>query len=169
PTGAATMTLNITGNTIRNWATNNGIDITAGDGGAITGPNVNLTITGNTLHLDNSTANQLHGISAVMGTTSTGGAVNACVDIGGSGLQNNVAGSIGIGGSEIRVRQRFAANVRLPGFPGPNNNGGTSAAAAVTYLQGRNTGAANATVTVNATGAAGTGTFTGGSACTQAP
>lgn len=96
-TGAAAMTLNVTGNTIRNWATNNGIDITSGDG--VNGsPNVNLTITGNTLHLDSPTVNQLHGISANMGTTSTGGAVNACVDIGGTGLQNNVTGSIGSGG-----------------------------------------------------------------------
>ncbi|MFO1422530.1 MAG: Ig-like domain-containing protein [Candidatus Competibacteraceae bacterium] len=168
-TGAATMTLNVTGNTIRNWATNNGIDISSGDG--VNGsPNVNLTITGNTLHLDVPTVNQLHGISANMGTTSTGSPVNACVDIGGAGLQNDVTGSIGSGGgSEIRVRQRNTSNVRLPGFGGPNNNDGTSASAAVTYLIGRNTGAPNTTVTVNATGAAGTGTFTGGAACTQAP
>ena len=36
-TGAATITMAITGNTIRNWATNNGMDLSSGDGGA-TGP-----------------------------------------------------------------------------------------------------------------------------------
>lgn len=173
-TGAATVTLNVTANTIRNWATNNGLDINSGDG--VNGsPNVNLTVTGNTLHLDAANANHLHGISANMGTTSSGGAVNACIDVGGAGgLVNNVVGSSfpGGGGFEVRVRQRLTSNVRLPGFPGPNNNGSTSAAAAVTHLGGRNTittpgtPSTNVFVAVNApTG----GTFSGGAACTQAP
>lgn len=166
--GAATVTMSITGNTIRNWATNNGMDINAGDGG-ITGPQVNLSVTGNTLNLNSSTINQLHGISVNMGTTSTGGAVNGCVDIGGAGaLVNNVVGSSSSvsGGSEIRVRQRFSSAVRLPGFAGPNNSGATSAANAVAFLAGRNTTTpGTVSVTVNATGAAGTGTFTGGAAC----
>lgn len=97
-----------------------------------------------------------------MGATSTGGAVNACVDIGGSGgLVNNVAGSSdGLGGSEIRVRQRFTSSVHLPNFAG----GGT--VPAVTYLRGRNTLSGVGVVTVTSDTPA---NLTGGGACTQAP
>ncbi|MFN8522584.1 MAG: cadherin-like domain-containing protein [Chloroflexota bacterium] len=160
-TGSATLTMNITNNTIRNWNSNNGIDLLAGDGG-VTGPVVNWTVTGNTLNLSNPTANNLHGISSRAGTTSTGGAVDACVDIGGTA--NNVVGSSlsSAGGTEIRVRQINFATVQLPGYGGA----ALDTTAVVNYLAARNTtsGAGSLSATVqNNIG------FTGGAACTQAP
>jgi hypothetical protein len=161
-TGAATVTMSVTGNTIRNWAINNGMDFSAGDGGA-TGPQVNLNVMGNTLNLNSATLSQLHGISVNMGTTSTGGAVNACVDIGGAGaLVNNVVGSSSpvSGGSEIRVRQRNSSTVRLPGYVG----GATDATAVVSYLAGRNTVTAASSVSATVQVPPGGG-FVGGAAC----
>ncbi|MBS1794783.1 MAG: cadherin-like domain-containing protein, partial [Acidobacteria bacterium] len=167
-TGAAALTMSITGNTIRNWASNNGMDISAGDGGA-TGPQVNLTVTGNTLNLNSATVNQLHGLSAVMGTTSTGGAVNACLDIGGAGaLANNLVGAESgpSSGFQLRARQRNSSTVRLPGYAGST----TDTTAAINYLAGRNTVSAPASTFVSATVQSPPGGgFTGGAACTQPP
>lgn len=162
-TGGAALTMSITGNTIRNWGSNNGMDLAAGDGGA-TGPQVNLTVTGNTLNLSNSTPNNLHGISANMGTTSTGGAVNACLDIGGAGLANTLTGSSlpSASGFELRARQRFSSTVRLPGYGGS----ATDTAAVVTYLAGRNTVTAPGNVSATVQSPPGGG-FVGGAACTQ--
>lgn len=153
-TGDAAVTINIDNNDIYNWATNNGIDVSAGDGGA-NGPDVNLTVTGNTLGLTTPTVNQLHGISTNIGTTSTGGNVSACVDIGGAGpLENSVvgAGSVPSSGSDVRVRQRSTSTVRLPGFGGTTD--------IVAYIQGRNVGDPSVSSA---------GTFSGGGSCVQAP
>lgn len=96
-----------------------------------------------------------------MGTTSTGGAVNACVDIGGSGaLTNNVVGSAGIGGFEIRVRQRNSSTVRLPGYGGSS----TDVTAVINFLAGRNTVTATGNVTATVQVPPGGG-FVGGAAC----
>ncbi|MBK8304802.1 MAG: carboxypeptidase regulatory-like domain-containing protein [Chloracidobacterium sp.] len=62
-------------------------------------------------------------------------------------------------GGDIRVRQRFNNNVRLPGYGG----GTTDTTAVATYLDGRNTEVSAST----ASHGGGTGTFTGGAACTQ--
>ena len=149
-TGAGAVTMNITGNAIRNWGGNFGMDIAAGDGS----PTMNFTATGNTLNLNvPNVSNNLHGVHFNMGTT-VAGAVTACVDVGGAGaLVNTVTNAAPAGGSEIRVRQRNSSTVRLPGF---------STGTAATYLFGRNT-ASNAGVVTTA------GTFSGGGACTQAP
>jgi hypothetical protein len=145
-TGLAAMTVNVTGNNIRNWTGNYGIDVAAGDGS----PVVNFTVTGNSLSQPGATS--LHGIHFNMGTTSAG-AVSACADIGGAGaLVNSLVGSAGSGGSEIRVRQRNSSTFRLPGLAG----------AVDAFLAGRNTVTNAAAVTFS-------GTFSGGAACTQAP
>lgn len=160
-TGAAALVMAITGNTIRNWGGNNAVDLNAGDGGA-TGPLVDLTLTGNTVDLESPTVNQLHGIIANMGTTSGGGVVTACVDIGGAGLANDVAGGSSVvgGGSEIRFRQRNTSVVRLPGYAG----GATDTTALSTYLAARNTtsGTASISSSINTL-------VSGGAACTQPP
>jgi hypothetical protein len=142
--------MNITNNTIRNWNSNFGMDVSAGAGAS---PTLNFTVTGNLLNLNSPGANNLHGIHFNLGTTSAG-VVTACVDVGGAGaLLNNPVGSSN-GGSEIRVRQRNSSVVRMPGFAG-------GAADPVVYLTGRNTVTGGLVTTA--------GTFSGGAACTQAP
>jgi hypothetical protein len=149
-TGGGAVTMNITGNAIRNWGSNYGIDVAAGDGS----PTMNFTVTGNTLNLNvPHPTNNLHGVHFNLGTTAAG-AVTACVDVGGAGaLVNTVNNAAPATGSEIRVRQRNSSTVRLPGF-----SSGTAAA----FLFGRNTASSAAVVTT-------AGTFSGGAACTQAP
>jgi hypothetical protein len=149
-TGGGAVTMNITGNAIRNWGSNYGIDVAAGDGS----PTMNFTVTGNTLNLNvPHPTNNLHGVHFNLGTTAAG-AVTACVDVGGAGaLVNTVTNAAPATGSEIRVRQRNSSTVRLPGF---------STGTAATYLFGRNTASSAGVVTT-------AGTFSGGAACTQAP
>jgi hypothetical protein len=146
PTGLGTMTMNVTGNDIRQYA-EFGINLSAGD----TSPHLNATVTGNTVK-EPFSANALQGIILNAGTTSTG-SVTACVDIGGSGsLANNATGAGGNGFSDFRLRQRFTSTVQLPGLTG----------AVDAFIQSRN--APGASVTFS-------GTFgnNGGAACPQAP
>jgi hypothetical protein len=159
-TSGGVLTMSVTGNTIRNYASSPGMSFNAGDA-VVSAGTFNLTATGNLLNIDTPlTVSHQHGLLASMGNTSAGNVITACLDIGGAGLANNLVGSSNPSqvGSELRVRQRFSSNVRLPGFGGPD------AAAAITFLAGRNTvtGAANVTVTTQTPG-----TLTGGAACTQ--
>jgi hypothetical protein len=84
------------------------------------------------------------------------------VDIGGAGaLANDVdgKGTIAPNNTDIRLRQRQATTVRLPGYGGANNND----AAVQAYLAGRNTVTTTAASNTVPTG----GGFIGGAACTQ--
>ncbi len=145
-TGLATITMNVTGNDIRQYA-EFGIGMSAGD----TSPHLNVTVTGNTVK-EPFSVNALQGIKAEIGTTSAG-AVAACLDIGGaSTLANDVAGSGGNGATDIRVRQLNSSVVQLPGLTGT----------AATFISGRNTGSP----TVSTVGTFGNN---GGAACAQAP
>ena len=145
-TGLGTITMNVTGNDIRQYA-EFGINMSAGD----TSPHLNATVTGNTVK-EPFSVNALQGIIVNAGTTAAGTVV-ACADIGGAGaLANNATGAGGNGFSDFRLRQRNSSTVQLPGLTG----------AVDTFIQGRNT--AGATVTF-------TGTFgnNGGLPCPQAP
>ena len=71
-----------------------------------------------------------------------------CLDIGGAGaLANTVNGSGANGGTDLRVRHRFAATVFLRGYAG----GLTDTTAVGTYLTGRNAVAPTASAAVNTT------------------
>ncbi|MBL8252191.1 MAG: hypothetical protein JNJ76_01130 [Candidatus Competibacter sp.] len=147
-TGLGTFTVNVTGNTVRQFA---GIGI--GFSGGDTSPRVNATVTGNTIKEGDAVIG-LNAISFNMGSTAAG-AVVACADLGGAGvLRNDVSGSVPNGTGEIRVRQRNSSTVQLPGLTG----------AVDAFLAGRNIVTNTAAVTF--TGAFGNN---GGAACTQAP
>jgi len=86
-----------------------------------------------------------------------------CADIGGAGaLSNSVAGggsgAVPPNNADIRLRQRQATTVRLPGYGGANNDN----AAVVAYLTGRNTLTTAAAANTVPTG----GGYIGGAACT---
>src|SRR5688572_12931832 len=161
--GGSSMTAAVTNNQIFQY-NNSGIHMTIGDqmGGT---PVNNVTVTGNTIntpgnanpaanfnaiHLD-------HGTIDIPADNFTG-----CFDIGGAGVGNNVAGGgkgpVSPNNNDIRLRQRQATTVRLPGYGGANNDN----AAVVAYLTGRNTLTTAAAANTVPTG----GGFIGGAACT---
>jgi hypothetical protein len=115
-------------------------------------------VTGNTITNPGSFAS--HGILAQAGSV-TGDAGQLCVDIGGAGaLANSLAGSGANFGTDFRLRQRIDTTVRLPGYAGA----ATDTAAAVAFVEGRNTGSETGSATHNSPPGGG---FTGGAACPQ--
>jgi hypothetical protein len=141
-TGA--LTALVENNTMQNYNFA-GIDMQQGDGDG----SINATIRHNTISAPG--ANAFAGIVGVFGTSApnSGGGTDSgtsCVDIGGAatGVKNSVAGSMGpTGVSDIRIRQRFDATVRMPGYGGGPND----TAAVNSYLAARNDGNGTPTVT----------------------
>jgi hypothetical protein len=134
---------------------------------------VNATVVGNViaepLNLPGALAQ--NGIHLNAGTNSDGGndAYQICMDIG-SGVaadRNTINGSGAAGGTDFRLRQRFATTVRLPGYTGSN----TDNAAVTTFVQNRNNNSGSTTGGATNTVATGGGGFVNtspaGSACTQ--
>lgn len=156
--GLGTITTNITGNTIRQYA-GSGMSMTAGD----TSPQLNVTVTGNIVK-EPVVAFALNGIRFEAGTTSAG-TVTACADIGGAGALANDALGAGAGGStDVRLRQRFSSNVTMPGYAG-----GANAANAAAFVAGRNSGPPTVSFTVAAPATGSLGNTAGGVPCPQAP
>ena len=158
-TGGNNLTVAITGNTIDYAGTQRAINIQGGQDGASI---MSATVTGNTIDVKlDGTGNAQNAILANSQIADPSGAGSSlCVDIGGAGaLANTITHSLGgtLAGGDIRVRQRFAANVRLPGYAG----GPTDTAAVAAYLDGRNTEVSPSTASFLS------GSFTGGAACTQ--
>ena len=146
------ITVAITNNQIREYSNLAGINLSVINGSA---SQMNATITGNTISDPGTFAS--NGILAQAGAA-VGDDDVLCVDIGGAGaLANSLVGSGANGGTDFRVRQRFSATVRLPGYVG----GATDTAAVVAFIQGRNTGAETGSATVQAPGPG----FLGGAAC----
>jgi large repetitive protein len=162
--GGASMTAAVTSNQIFQY-NNSGIHMTIGDqmGGS---PVNNITITGNTINTPGN-ANPAANFNAIHldhGTIDIpADSFTSCVDIGGAGVGNNVAGGgkgpVSPNNNDIRLRERQATTVRLPGYGGANNDN----AAVVAYLSGRNTLTTAAAANTVPTG----GGFIGGAACTQ--
>jgi len=127
-----TLTASVLNNQVHQWS-NQGINLQAGDStasGLGNGP-LNVTVTGNTVDSPNNnppTAVPDHGIQLNIATT-TGNTNQACVDL----LNNNSTGNLAGGGVDYRVRERFLATVRLPGYTGANSDN----AAVRTYVLGR--------------------------------
>jgi hypothetical protein len=169
-TGNQTVNALVQNNTMggHNFA---GIDILSGDGNG----SMNVTALHNTITVGNS--NSFAGIFADMGTTNphaapTSGpdAGTSCLDLGSTtaGLKNSLKDSANPaqGGADIRIKNRFAVTVKLPGYTGPAT--GSNIAQLITYLQGRNDGNGTPTVTNSASSSVGwTNTSPPGSACPQ--
>jgi Bacterial Ig domain len=134
--GGGTNTTKIANNAIFQIAGNNGIQVQAGDNTSGGNGTVNATIVSNTIKQGVSFANA--GFELNAGTTA-GDAHTVCLALGGAGaLRNDVAG---FGGSEeVRLRSRFNATVRLPGYSGA----ATDTTAVSTYEASTNTTSAGA-------------------------
>jgi Ca2+-binding RTX toxin-like protein len=154
------MNIAITNNQVFQY-NNHGISLQFGQDTPVAG-SYNVTVTGNTVSNPGNINTDFNGINLNNGTVAADN-FTTCADIGGAGLANSVANSgsgvIPPNNADIRLRQRQATTVRLPGYGGANNND----AAVVTYLTGRNTLATAAAANTVATGGGG---FVGGAACT---
>ena len=133
---------------------------------------INATVVGNViaepLNLPGALAQ--NGIHLNAGTNSDGGndAYQVCMDIGNGALaadRNTLTGSGAAGGTDFRLRQRFATTVRLPGYTGANNDN----ASVTSFVQGRNNGPPTGSVTntVSTGGGGFLNTSPAGSACPQ--
>lgn len=149
-TGDGTMTANVTNNTIRG-VPEHGILASIQENSSASNPLLNVTITGNTINATD--ALSLNGIQVNGGSTSVGGNDKGtiCADISG----NNVTST----STNIRLRQRFATTIRLPGYGGSN----TDNTAVQNYLASRNTASTYSATNTVPTG----GGFVGGASCTQ--
>jgi hypothetical protein len=149
----------ISGNTLDYAGTQRAINIQGGQDGA---SNLNATVTGNIIDIKlDGVGNAVNGILANSQVADPSGAGSVlCADFGGaSALSNTFTHSLGgtLAGGDIRVRERFAANVQLPGYAG----GATNPAQVGAYLDGRNAEVSPSTATFLS------GSFLGGGACTQ--
>ena len=157
--GGSDMTLVVTNNQVFQY-NNSGISIIFGDE-LNDGSVFNVTVTGNTVSNPGNILTDFNAIHLNNGTVAATDNFTSCVDIGGAGVGNSVAGG-GKGATppnntDIRLRQRQMTTVRLPGYAGAN----TDVAAVATYLAGRNTLTTAAASTTSPPG----GGFIGGAAC----
>jgi hypothetical protein len=155
--GGGTNTVHITNNNIYQY-NSFGIGLQIGNNSSGGVGSLNATVTGNTIAQPGSGAAVMNGFNLNVGTV-TNDANFACISFGGAGaLANSLTGSGKNGGTDFRLRQRFATTVRLPGYAGANND----TAAVVAFVQSQNgvtpTGAAAVSVPTG-------GGFVGGAAC----
>ncbi|MDX6552861.1 MAG: hypothetical protein QOH74_1349, partial [Gaiellales bacterium] len=164
-TGTQTVKALVDSNTMsgHNFA---GIDILSGDGDG----SMNVTATHTTI--SGGGTNAFAGIFADMGTTDPNAAGHpdqgtSCLDIGSTtaGLKNSILNSKGPSGtSDIRIKNRFAVTVRLPGYTGA----ATGANILTSYLQNRNNGNGTPSESDSASSTSGwANTSPAGSACPQ--
>jgi len=142
----------ITGNQLRQY-NNFGISLTAGAASPGGSGTLNATVTGNTISNPGTSGFPMNGLLLNSGTN-TGDAHQVCLAVSG----NTLVGSGAFGGVDIRLRQRMATTVRLPGYAGANNDN----AAVQTFIQANN----GVTPTASAANSVPTGGgFVGGAAC----
>ena len=119
--GLATVTVNITGNQIRQF-NGQGITVVGGD----TSPNLNATITGNTVK-EGRITNSLNAIRYDLATTS-GSTSLGCVDIGGAGALVQMPSLTGAVDAFVGGRNTVSA-VNQVSFTGVYGNNGNAACA----------------------------------------
>jgi methionine-rich copper-binding protein CopC len=165
--GGGTLRVAVTNNTIDYRGTQRPILLQGGQDGA---GSLHATVTGNAIDVKlDGTGNAVTGLLAQVAVASpSGDSTSMCADIGGAGgLANVFTHSMGgtMGSGDLRLRQRFATTVTLPGYSGAADDN----AAVAAYLAARNTLAnAPAATATNAIGAtAGAGGFVNGTC--QAP
>jgi hypothetical protein len=89
------------------------------------------------------------------------------LQLGGAGALANVFSHGGGAPDDFRLRKRFGATVRLPGYTGGTGQDATSLAQVVAFVQGQNTGSAGEPGSAAASGVG--GGYTGGAACPLPP
>jgi hypothetical protein len=128
--GGADINTLITGNQVRQYTNPEGITLVQNDGNG----SLNATVRSNVVTEQANTINNLYGIRAIYGSTSTDNGAG-CLDLGGAGaFRNNFTGSSPAGSFDIRLRQAGPTALSLPGYGGSAHD--TAAVAA--YLTGRN-------------------------------
>ena len=164
--GNGTHTSAVTDNTIRQCL-DRGMLSEAGDGDSV----LNLTVTGNTVaELVDPLAREAFATN--YGITSSNVFSNidsntVCLQLGGAGaLANNLTHGPGAP-DDFRLRKRFEATVRLPGYAGGTGQDATSLGQVVAFIQGQNTGSAGEPGSATASGTG--GGYTGGAACPTPP
>lgn len=168
--GQGTVTVAITNNQIHQY-NNNGIELLTGGGASAQSGTFNATITGNTIDTPGNTSGTIsipkNGIH-LNGGTVPGDTYAICTQIGGAGALANSVATGGkdavpptIGDIDIRLRQRQATTVRLPGYGGANNDN----TAVQNFLIANNSGN-GAPVTLAANTVPTGGGYIGGAACT---
>ena len=157
--GLGAVTVNVLNNQIYQY-NNFGVELLTGGGAAPLNGALNATVTGNLIANPGTGGLPMNGIHLNGGTVPSD-TYSICADIGGAGgLANTINGSGLNGGTDVRLRQRQATTVRLPGYGGANNDN----TAVQNYLSGRNITAPSALVgNTVPTG----GGFVGGGACAQ--
>jgi hypothetical protein len=161
--GLGTVKANITNNQIFQF-NNFGIELITGGGATAFAGTLSTNITGNTVQTVGTQAGPAgfptNGIQLNAGTV-PGDTYIVCANIGGAGaLSNTISGTGQNGGQDIRVRQRQLTTLRLPTYPGANNDN----AAVVTFLGGRNS-LLTASATNNVAGGAPGFVNPGGTTC----
>jgi hypothetical protein len=158
--GAGALTVAITNNTFDYRGTQRAIAIQGGQDG---GGTLDTTVTGNNFDIKlDGTLDAVTGIFAQAAVASPSGDNTVlCADLGGAGALRNVFTHT-LGGNmvagEMRLRQRFATTVKLPGYAGTSSDN----AAVVAYLTGRNTLVNSPTATAtNDVGLGGAGFISG--------
>ena len=152
--GGGSSTWAVRNNQIRRYGAS-GIEVLAGGGGTATAGAVDVTIADNTITQYDPTNPSAYGIHVNLGTM-TGAAFVGCAAITGNTVANGGATT------DVRLRQRYATTLRLPGYSGS----ATDSAAAQTFVDGANLGG-NA-VQVDISNPPGGGVV-GGAACAQPP
>jgi hypothetical protein len=160
--GNGTHTSHVSNNVIRQCF-DRGILSEAGDGDSV----LNLTVTGNTIDqqvgaLTREAIQTNHGLTStnVFGNVDT---PVVCLQLGGAGALANTF-SHGAGApDDFRLRKRFEATVRLPGYAGGTGQDTTSLDQVVAFVRGQNTGSAGEPGSAAASGTG--GGYTGGVAC----
>lgn len=156
--GGGTSTWAVTGNQIRGY-NNYGILVLAGGGASPQSGTFNTTLTGNTIAepgtLDPGFSRQ--GVHYNIGTV-PGDSFLACAAISGNTLADS--GADLVTPVDVRLRQRQATTIRLPGYAGAANDD----AGVQTFVAGNNA-TGGPTVLATQTVATGGGGFTGGAAC----
>jgi len=138
--GGGSHTVTISNNTIRQF-TNFGILVQSGDtlGGGGTG-SMTATVTGNNIAQPSpasATAQFPTGGIRVVAGTNSGDTSKNCITLGGTAAadKNVLTGTGTLGGSELRLFQRFTTILAVPGYAGANN----SNSAMNEFLAARNT------------------------------
>lgn len=140
--GGGVMNSVISGNTFNYAGTQRAILIQGGQDGVAQS---NMTVTGNAINISlDGAGNAVAGMLAQVAVATPApppGSANSflCLDMGGGtpALRNTFSHPLGgnMAAGDVRVRQRFDSEVRLPGYGGAASDN----AAVVTYLTGRNT------------------------------
>ena len=161
--GNGTQNSAVTSNTIRRCF-DRGILSEAGDGSGV----FNLTVQSNIVDQQVGTDSR-EAIQTNYGITSTNvfsveDAPAICLQLGGAGALANTFSHGSGAPDDFRLRKRFSATVRLPGYGGGTDQSPASLGQVVTFVQGQNTGSAGEPGSASASGSG--GGYLGGAACT---